>query len=46
MGVLDDVEKLEKSEAGAIPILKNIENNQQKIMKLLEEILNELKKEQ
>ena len=43
MGVLDEMEKLEKTDTNTILILKNIESNQQKIIALLEEVLKELK---
>jgi hypothetical protein len=44
MGVLDEVEKLDKKDNDTIKILKNLESNQKKIIKLLEEILKENKK--
>lgn len=44
MGVLDEVEKLDKKDNDTIKILKNLESNQKKIIKLLEEILKEHKK--
>ncbi|MCK5560890.1 MAG: hypothetical protein KAJ51_09870 [Thermoplasmata archaeon] len=43
MGVLDEMEKLEKTDTSTIQVLKNIESNQQKIIALLEEVLRELK---
>jgi hypothetical protein len=44
MGVLDEVEKLDKKDNNTLRVLKNLESNQQKIIKLLEEILKEVKK--
>jgi hypothetical protein len=44
MGVLDEVEKLDKKDNNTLRVLKNLESNQKKIIKLLEEILREVKK--
>jgi hypothetical protein len=44
MGVLDEVEKLDKKDNDTKKILKNLESNQLKIIRLLEEILKEVKK--